>query len=133
MNLTQRKRLELIRDKLLALPPKKARTFDITSVCNCAWGMVTEMQWVEGAQGWTVYASDLIREKFGLDYVEVQFLFQNYGTDSSGSRTYEIEMGLREHSGCLYDRPRGQAGIAEFADRVENVLQYHDSLKRGRK
>lgn len=112
MNQKQADDLRTIRDQLLALNDADAARFDIRHCDLCAWGLTTSGRWIDDAPRW-VQGPDF-QERLGLDADEAQYLFRP---------------GLRGREDFMYLKPQGRAGIEEFAERVENVLQFHCNVE----
>ena len=116
MNQQQARNLRNLRSALLHLPDTDANDFDIRSCATCAWGFAREMRIIPGFDDFNDSPAvfGVSDEPDGTDefYSEDDYLFQN-----------------SSFSPWTYDTPSGRAGIEEFADRVENVLQYYASLR----
>jgi hypothetical protein len=122
MNKPQAAKLRAIRRFLLELPEDGAQVteFDINCVHFCAWSLVAKSKLCrdDSLYPFGAGAGGAMQRELGLDEQDCRYLFRwpDRYDEYSGSFSYE------------YQSPIGAAGIAEFADRVENVLQYYQSV-----
>ncbi len=110
----QMQNLRKAREVILALPPRHSNNFHMNSACQCAWHYIVASGALPPARDWDASSSaaDSQQFLFGLDIDERQYLF--------------VRRVAEEYT--RYSTPNRAAGIIEFADRVENVIQYYKSL-----
>lgn len=118
MTRQQARNLKKLRRALLALPADKAAKFHIDHCDHCAWGMAMLEKIV--FQGKTFDSFNQSPIFFGVDTcpAEVTTLQGIYGAEDD----YVFQNSALYWP---YEHRAGRAGIEEFADRVENVLQYY--------
>ena len=113
MNQQQAKNLKTLRATLLALPPREAAEFNIHRCDKCAWGIVLAKQ--------VVFQNETFKD---FDDSPAFFGHAGEGEDYGADETDYLFQDNADNP-WRYDSPTGRAGIEEFANRVENVLQFY--------
>lgn len=102
----QKTALRKLRADLLRTVPEG---FNMASSCDCAAHYYGVQHAFYRPQGIWLEVEAI----FGLTTAEADYLF----------------MRNERHDFRTYDTPEGREGVEEFADRVENVLQYYRSVR----